>query len=89
MKSQIEGASKLEITGLVSNGNLMDETTPQTIYEGLDLVTEVSRKTGLDIAFITASSKLLPALDPDRITVPVLPIERRLAPAWKRNHNLS
>jgi len=87
IQSQIEGASKLKITGLVSNGNLMDETYPQTIYDGFELVTEVSQKTGLEIAFITASSKLLPALDPDRITVPVLPIERRLAPVWKRNHN--
>ena len=87
IQSQIEGASKLKITGLVSNGNLMDETCPQTIYDGFELVTEVSQKTGLEIAFITASSKLLPALDPDRITVPVLPIERRLAPVWKRNHN--
>jgi len=86
MQNQIEAASKLKITRLVSNGNLMDETCPQTIYDGLDLVTRVSRQTGLDIAFITASSKLLPKLDMDRIPVPVLPIHRRLAPAWKRNH---
>ena len=89
MKSQIEGASQLKITGLVSNGNLMDETTPETIYDGLDLVTRVSRATGLDIAFITASSRLLAELDMDRIKVPVLPVERRLAPTWKRNHNTS
>jgi len=85
IKDQIEEASKLKITGLVSNANLMEETTPQTIYDGLDLVTRVSRATGLDIAFITASSRLMAELDPDRIRVPVLPMERRLAPVWKRN----
>ena len=82
---EIEAASKLKLTGLVSNANLMDETTPQIIYDGLDLVTQVSNATGLDIEFITASSKLMDQLDRDRITVPVLTLDRRLAPVWNRN----
>lgn len=82
---EIEASSKLNITGLVSNGNLIDETTPQTIYDGLDLVTRVARASGLGIEFITAPSRLVPELNTDRVTVPVLPIERRLAPVfWRR-----
>ena len=82
---EIEASSKLKITGLVSNANLIDETTPQIIYDGLDLVSQVSEATGLGIEFITASSKLMDQLDMDRIKVPVLTLDRRLAPVWKRN----
>nr|WP_320016418.1 cobalamin biosynthesis protein CbiA [uncultured Desulfobacter sp.] len=84
MKAQIEAASKLPVTGLISNANLLDETTPQIIYDGYNLVTRVSEATGLNIEFITASTRLLPQLDPERILCPILPIDRLLAPPWTR-----
>lgn len=85
IKAEIEASAHLKITGLVSNANLIDETTPQIIYEGLDLVHRVSDATGLDIKFITASTRLMPELDMSRIDCPILPIIRQLAPPWKRN----
>lgn len=85
IKAEIEASAKLPVTGLVSNANLIDETTPEIIYNGYDLVTQVSKATGLDIAFITASTRMLPLLEMDRFTCPVLPIDRKLAPPWKRN----
>lgn len=84
IKAQIEGSAKLPITGLASNANLIDETTPQIIYDGLDMVKDVSKAAGLNIEFITASERLLPQLDMERIDVPILPIDRKLAPPWKR-----
>ncbi len=84
IKKEIEASAKLKVTGLVSNANLIDETTPEIIYSGYDLVSQVSAATGLDIAFITASTKLLPQLDMERFNCPVLPIDRKLAPPWKR-----
>ncbi len=84
MKAQIEAAAKLPVTGLISNANLLDETTPQMIYDGYNLVTRVSEATGLNIEFITASTRLLPQLDPERIFCPILPIDRLLAPPWIR-----
>ncbi|MCG8633479.1 MAG: division plane positioning ATPase MipZ [Desulfobacterales bacterium] len=84
IKKEIEESSKLKVTGLVSNANLIDETTPEIIYDGYDLVRRVSDATGLDIAFITASTRLMPRLDTARFTCPVLPIDRKLAPPWKR-----
>jgi hypothetical protein len=84
MKAQIEAAAKLPVTGLISNANLLDETTPQIIYDGYNLVTRVSEATGLNIEFITASTRLLPQLDPERILCPILPIDRLLAPPWIR-----
>ncbi|WDP93345.1 MAG: cobalamin biosynthesis protein CbiA [Desulfobacter sp.] len=84
IRQEIEASAKLKITGLVSNANLIDETTPDIIYRGVDLVREVSSATGLDIKFITASTRLMPQLDMSRIGCPVLPIDRKLAPPWKR-----
>jgi hypothetical protein len=84
IKKEIEESSKLKVTGLVSNANLIDETTPDIIYDGYDLVSQVADATGLDIAFITASTSLMPQLDMARFTCPVLPIARKLAPPWKR-----
>ncbi len=81
---EIEASSKLKVTGLASNANLIDETTPEIIYRGYDLVRKVSDATGVKVEFITASTELLPKLDMDCIDCPVLPIDRKLAPPWRR-----
>jgi len=83
IKQEIEASSKLKVTGLVSNANLIDETTPDHIYRGYDLVTSVAEATGLNIEFITASSQMIPQLDMDRFHCPVLTIDRSLVPPWK------
>lgn len=84
IKEEIERSSKIKITGLVGNANLIDETTPEHIYEGYDLLKDVSKQTGLKIHFITACSHLIPRLEMDRFTCPVLEINRKLNPPWKR-----
>ena len=84
IKQEIEASSKMKITGLVSNANLIDETTPEHIYKGYDLVKEVAAATDLKIEFITASSQMIPKLDMDRFHCPVLTIDRTLVPPWKK-----
>ena len=84
IKEEIEHSSKIKITGLVSNANLIDETIPEHIYKGYDLVSDVSEATGLKVEFITAGSHILPQLEMDRFTCPVLEINRKLVPPWKR-----
>jgi hypothetical protein len=84
IKAKIETAAKLPVSGLISNANLLDETTTQIIYDGYNLVRRVSEATGLNIEFITASTRLLPQLEAERITCPILPIDRLLAPPWAR-----
>ena len=80
---QIEARGKIRITGLVSNANLMEDTSVAHIYQGYDLVQQVSAKTGLPVEFITATPDIRSQLDPDRITCPVLTIDRHLVPPWK------
>ena len=81
---EIEASSKLAITGIVGNANLIDETDPETIYNGYDIVRQVSVKTGLQLEFVTAAANLLPGIDLTRFECPVLPIERQMVPPWKK-----
>ncbi len=83
IKEEIEASSKLKITGLVSNANLIDETTPEHILDGYRFIKEISHATGLPIKFITASSRMIPQLDMNRFHCPVLTIDRKLVPPWK------
>ena len=85
IRREIEAASKLSVTGLVGNANLIDETSPTDIDEGYDFVKRLSDESGLPLAFITAATNLLPRLDTGRFTCPVLPIHRQLVPPWRRS----
>jgi cobyrinic acid a,c-diamide synthase len=89
IRKQIEAASRLKVTGVVGNANLIDETTAETVYEGYAFIQAVSRQEDLPLKFITIASPLLPGIDPEGFACPVLPIERQLVPPWKRASPLS
>jgi len=84
IKGEIEKSAKMPITGIIGNANLMDETTPEHIHEGYEFVVNLSKNTGLELEFVTAPVDLLPHLDLNRFSHPVLPIERQLVPPWKQ-----
>ncbi len=54
---EIEAASLIKCSALVGNTNLLEDTTPQVILEGLPLLNQLSAEKGVPIAFhaITAS----------------------------------
>ncbi|MDT8377575.1 MAG: cobalamin biosynthesis protein CbiA [Desulfotignum sp.] len=83
IRQEIETSAKLKITGLVSNANLMDDTSVEHIYQGYELVKQVSTDTGLPMEFITATPEIKSKLDLRRIACPVLTIDRHLLPPWK------
>ncbi len=85
IKEEIEASSKLKITSLVSNANLIDETTPEHVIDGYRFIREVSAATGLPIEFITASSQMIPQLDMNQFHCPVLTIDRQLVFPWTSN----
>ncbi len=84
VKEEIEASSKLKVTGFVSNANLIDDTTPEAVYKGYELIRELSGETGLKVEFVTAEFDLIPQLDLNKFDCPVLPIHRYLVPPWKR-----
>ena len=88
IKEEIENSSKLKITGIVSNANLIDKTTPEHIYKGYEFLKNVSYATGIEIKFITAVSYIIPQLDLDSFSCPVLQINRTLNFPWSRHNRL-
>lgn len=83
IKNDIEAASRLRITGLVSNTHLLDETDRGTVLEGLQLVREVEKAAGLPIAFVTVNEDLRQEFDVYAAGCPILWIKRRMLPPWK------
>jgi hypothetical protein len=83
MREAIEAASHLEVTGWVGNAHLMEATSPETIRSGYTFALQVSRASGLPLAFVTAPQKLRKALAAESINCPVLSIRRYLTPPWQ------
>lgn len=84
MRDDIEKASKMTVSGIVGNANLIDETVVEDIYKGYDFVKALSDESRLPLEFITVAIELLPEIDVERFSCPVLPIERQLVPPWKK-----
>lgn len=82
IREQIETASRLTVCGMISNANLIEETTPDIIYEGYRFVKELSKKSDTPLKWITAPIELMSKMDMNRFDCPVLPIERQLVPPW-------
>lgn len=82
--SEIETASRLKITAIVSNMHLMDETTPEMIIEGVEFAQEVAAAKGVKFAFVAVENKFLDHPLIEASTSAVLPIERMLLPPWKQ-----
>lgn len=55
---EIEGASKLTVSGLVSNTHMLWDTSLEDIEKGCVLVEEVSRLTGIPVKYIVYPSQL-------------------------------
>ncbi|MFB3852451.1 MAG: cobalamin biosynthesis protein CbiA [Vicinamibacterales bacterium] len=85
MMSDIERATGLRVTGIVSNSHLLEETTLEVVREGIVMAAEVSVHSGAPIRFHAVMSALAPALA--NLTsadgcgpVPLLCIDRHIMP---------
>ncbi|MBW2584888.1 MAG: cobalamin biosynthesis protein CbiA, partial [Deltaproteobacteria bacterium] len=83
IRDEIEKAAHLTISGLIGNANLVDETGTEEIYSGYDFLQKLSAASGLPLEFITIAQELLPDIEIQRFTCPVLTIARQLVPPWK------
>ena len=84
IRSEIENAAKLSISGIIGNANLIHETSIEEIYSGYEFVQALCEKSRLPLEFITVARALLPDVDLGRLTCPVLPIDRQLVPPWEK-----
>jgi len=83
IKSEIEAASRLRVTGLVSNTHLLEETDAQTVLEGLRLARDVGKAAALPVSFMTACEDLRGEFSAEAAGCPILWIRRRMLPPWK------
>jgi len=84
MKDEIEKASRMPISGIIGNANLIDDTTADVIYDGYDFAAKFSRESGLPLEFITVSDWIEDKIDPERFSCPLLVLRRQLVPPWKK-----
>jgi len=87
MMQKIEMTSRLKFTGIISNTHLVEHTDTETIMNGYKLTSEVCIKTGLKFSFISVVDKLLNEIDPEKIDVPVLALNRLLLKPWELGSN--
>ena len=80
---EIEVASRLKITGLISNTHLLEETEVSTVLDGLRLAREVGEAAGLPVSFATANESLRGGIDAENAKCPILWIKRRMLRPWE------
>jgi hypothetical protein len=84
IQRDIEAASRMRITSLVSNAHLMDETDEAVILDGEAFAREVGKIRGQDVRFVTIERRLLEVVDLEKIQTPVMALDRLMLPPWKR-----
>lgn len=82
MKSKIEQVSRIPVSGIIGNPNLIEETTIDHIYEGTVFLKKLSEQSGLPIVFIAIAKSLVSQIDTEKVKSPLLPIARQLVPPW-------
>ena len=82
IRSQIEEAAQITITGLVCNANLIEETGISEIYSGYEFIKTLSSQSGLPLEFVTVTQEVLSEIDMAQFACPILPIARQLVPPW-------
>jgi hypothetical protein len=91
--TEIEESARLQVTSLVSNPNLINETTAERIVEGHALIEEFSRQLGLPIAFICLERSWARAFQASgskepkgtSFSRPILILDRRFVHPWEQN----
>ncbi|MBN1769900.1 MAG: cobalamin biosynthesis protein CbiA [Deltaproteobacteria bacterium] len=82
IQEEIEAASGLVTTGIISNAHLMDDTDVDVIVRGAELAVRVAERRGLTFRFLTAMRPLAAAAA-ERTGLPVLVLDRWMVPPWK------
>jgi len=81
--AEIETSSRLRVTSLVSNPNLMDETTAEKITSGHALVERFSRQLRLPLTMVCLTRAWKERLGANGFAQPTLLLERFLTHPWE------
>jgi len=81
MLDKVQAAARLSVTALVANTHLMDETTPDTVREGIRAARDLEAATGIPLRFCAMQRHLADAFGGPAKTaehVPILAMERHI-----------
>jgi hypothetical protein len=81
--AEIEASARLQVTSLVSNPNLIAETTMLQITEGHARVEALARGLDLPIAFVCVEQRWADKLGVNHFSQPVLLLKRHFVMAWE------
>ena len=88
MLHKVQAAARLSVTALVANTHLMDETTPDTVREGIRAARDLEAATGIPLRFCAMQRHLAEAFGGPRETVehvPILAMERHIVAPFAPN----
>ncbi len=81
LKNKLEKASRLHFTGIVSNPNLVEETTEEIIAKGHRRVVDYATALDLPLRFLTVEEKFFAAFSPEYKSI-LKKITLYLRPHW-------
>jgi hypothetical protein len=81
---RIEASAGLQVTGLVSNTHLMQDTTPEMVLEGAALADEVATVLGVPVALVAAMGSVVEKLPAGSLEHELLVMQRIMVPPWLR-----
>lgn len=81
--AEIQGTSRLQVTALVSNPNLIQETTVDVVVTGHHLVEEAAEALGLPVAFVSLRADLAAQVAAGTFRQPVMSLRRFFVMPWE------
>ncbi len=81
--AEIEAGARLRVTSLVSNPNLIGETTIEIIIEGHSKIESFAQALGLPIAFVCVERRWTDALRSKHPAQPVMVLDRHFVMPWE------
>jgi hypothetical protein len=81
--AEIEASSRLKVTSLVSNPNLMGETTAEQIVDGYAQIEGFAQELGLPVAFSCLERRWLDDFDTNHFDRPTLVLDRHFVMSWE------
>jgi hypothetical protein len=79
---EVEDSSRLKVTGLVNNTNLLENTTLEDMIEGHRLIEQVSKKLDIPIAFASGLSNVISKLK-GKTDMELLPMKKLIKLPWE------
>jgi hypothetical protein len=81
--AEIEASSRLQVTSLVSNPNLIGETRPEQIAEGHTRIEAFAHALGLPLAFVCVERRWAEQFAGNHFAQPVLVLDRFFVQSWE------